>query len=97
MIKKSCSLHCTEPTKAGGRSDKVYHIQLIEHSKTEYTVQFQYGRRGKTLTWGTKTEDTMNFWDANKIFEKKIQHEKKKGYVIIPDPDDLMMIVGLTF
>ncbi len=97
MIKKSCSLHSTEPTKSGGHSDKVYHIQLIEHSSSEYTVQFQYGKRGKKLTWGAKTDDTLGYFAANKIYEKKIEHEKKKGYKVIPDPDDLMMMIGLTF
>jgi len=92
MITKSVSLHNTQ-----GTSDKVYHIQIIQVSKNQYIVTFQYGRRGKKLTYGTKTEEPVTLWEAQRIFQKKQEHEQQKGYKVIPDPEDLLTIIGLSY
>lgn len=62
-----------------GNSDKVYHTQL-EEKDGGYIVNFQYGRRGSTLTAGTKTATPVDYPKAKKIFEKLIAEKLAKGY-----------------
>lgn len=65
--------------KEGG-SDKVYHIQLVEHTDKNFVVNFQYGRRGQSLQTGTKTNTAVTYDKAKKIFDKLVQEKKSKGY-----------------
>ncbi|TAE89972.1 MAG: WGR domain-containing protein [Verrucomicrobia bacterium] len=60
-------------------SDKVYHA-AIEPSGEGYLVTFAYGRRGNTLTTGTKTNFPVTFADATKTFNKLISSKLAKGY-----------------
>ena len=92
MIVKAVSLHCNKDNH-----DKVYYIEILEVAPRKYTVAFQYGRRGKTLKYGTKTEEPVSLWEAEHLFDKKMQDELKKGYHVIPNPDDLMTLVTLMF
>ncbi|MDA0252997.1 MAG: WGR domain-containing protein [Actinobacteria bacterium] len=62
-----------------GSSDKVYHAQ-IEQTPGGYVVTFSYGRRGSTLTTGTKTSSPVDFDSAVKVFDKLIAGKKAKGY-----------------
>lgn len=62
-----------------GSSDKVYHAQLVEKDGGEFAVNFQYGRRGSTLTTGTKIE-TADKAKAEKEFDKLIKSKTSKGY-----------------
>lgn len=63
-----------------GTSDKVYHVQLLSVGNG-YKVAFQYGRRGKSLTYGTKTEEPVNSkWAAEDLYFSLINSKKKKGY-----------------
>ncbi|MFM2297772.1 MAG: hypothetical protein RL117_1479, partial [Verrucomicrobiota bacterium] len=71
---QSASLYCRE-----GNSDKVYHA-AIEPSGEGYLVTFAYGRRGNTLTTGTKTNFPVTFADATKTFNKLISSKLAKGY-----------------
>lgn len=71
---QSASLHYRE-----GNSDKVYHA-AIEPSGEGYIVTFAYGRRGNTLTSGTKTNYPVTFADATKAFNKLINSKLAKGY-----------------
>ena len=64
--------------KEGG-SDKVYQVQLEPENKL-WIVNYQYGRRGSTLTSGTKTESPVEYEKARKIFVKAITEKKAKGY-----------------
>lgn len=70
-----------------GTSDKVYHLQLVQIQKDEslgpseiYVVNFQYGRRGKAMTTGTKTASPVTISEAKHIFRKLLREKLDKGY-----------------
>jgi predicted DNA-binding WGR domain protein len=71
---QSASLHFRE-----GNSDKVYHA-AIEPKGEGYLVTFAYGRRGNTLTTGTKTTSPVSLAEATKIFDKLVASKIAKGY-----------------
>jgi bifunctional non-homologous end joining protein LigD len=62
-----------------GSSDKVYQA-VIEPMGDEFVVNFAYGRRGSTLTTGTKTSSPVDFDTAKNIFTKLVNEKKAKGY-----------------
>ena len=62
-----------------GSSDKVYQA-AIEPKEGGYVVNFAYGRRGSTLTSGTKTSTPVGRIEAEKIFERLVGEKMKKGY-----------------
>jgi len=62
------------------KSDKVYEVDLCEVNGGKYLVNFRYGRRGKPLREGTKTNQPVDLASAEKIFEKLVAEKKKKGY-----------------
>lgn len=62
-----------------GSSDKVYHAQ-IEEKDGGYIVNFQYGRRGSTLTAGTKTKEPIELEKAQKTFNSLVKEKMSKGY-----------------
>ena len=73
-IVKSASLHFRE-----GNSDKVYQA-AVEPKDNGYIVTFSYGRRGNTLTIGTKTDDPLPLETATRVFDKLIASKIAKGY-----------------
>ena len=62
-----------------GSSDKVYQA-VIEPAGGLFVVNFAYGRRGSTLTTGTKTSSPVDYDTAKKIFTKLVNGKKAKGY-----------------
>jgi bifunctional non-homologous end joining protein LigD len=62
-----------------GNSDKVYHA-AIEPKGEGYLVTFSYGRRGNTLSTGTKTTHPVSLAEATKVFDKLIASKLAKGY-----------------
>ena len=62
-----------------GSSDKVYQA-AIEPDGNQFVVNFAYGRRGSTLTTGTKTSSPVDYETAKKIHTKLIGENKAKGY-----------------
>jgi len=62
-----------------GSSDKVYQASL-ESKENGWVVNFAYGRRGSTLTTGTKTSTPVGRIEAEKIFERLVAEKMKKGY-----------------
>jgi len=62
-----------------GGSDKVYQAAL-EPKENGWVVNFAYGRRGSTLTSGTKTSKPVGRIEAEKIFERLVAEKMKKGY-----------------
>jgi bifunctional non-homologous end joining protein LigD len=62
-----------------GSSDKVYQA-AIEPAGELFVVHFAYGRRGSTLTTGTKTSSPVDYDTAKKIFIKLVSEKKAKGY-----------------
>jgi bifunctional non-homologous end joining protein LigD len=71
---KSISLFFKE-----GNSDKEYFVQIVK-SDDKFSVEFQYGRVGNSLTEGTKTPTPVSEAEANKIFDKLVKEKTKKGY-----------------
>ena len=60
-------------------SDKVYQA-AIEPAGSQFVVNFAYGRRGATLTTGTKTSSPVDYPAAKKIYTKLVGEKKAKGY-----------------
>jgi bifunctional non-homologous end joining protein LigD len=71
---QSASLYYSE-----GSSDKEYHAS-IEPKGEGYLVNFAYGRRGNTLTTGTKTTYPVSLHQATKVFDKLVASKLAKGY-----------------
>ena len=62
-----------------GSSDKVYQA-AIEPAGNQFVVNFAYGRRGSTMTTGTKTSSPVDYPAAKKIYAKLVGEKKAKGY-----------------
>lgn len=62
-----------------GSSDKVYNVE-IQKGTTGYEVLFAYGRRGNTLTTGTKTAGQVTYDKALAVFGKLVTEKMGKGY-----------------
>jgi len=62
-----------------GSSDKVYQA-AIEPAGNGFVVNFAYGRRGATLTTGTKTSSPVDIDAAKQIYAKLVREKKAKGY-----------------
>jgi len=63
-----------------GSSDKVYNVWMREVGPNQFMVEFTYGRRGSTLTAGSKTTSPVSLAAAEKIFDKLIKEKQAKGY-----------------
>lgn len=65
-----------------GSSDKVYHAAIEPAAGTEdrFLVTFAFGRRGGTLSSGTKTPSPVPFDDARKIYDRLVKEKTAKGY-----------------
>jgi predicted DNA-binding WGR domain protein len=62
-----------------GSSDKVYQAS-IKPAGNQFVVNFAFGRRGSTLTTGTKTSSPVDYPTAQKIYSKLVSEKKSKGY-----------------
>jgi bifunctional non-homologous end joining protein LigD len=62
-----------------GSSDKEYHVR-IEPKDSRYIVTVAYGRRGSTLSTGTKTNSPVDLEEATKVFMRLVTEKKAKGY-----------------
>src|ERR1035437_2430826 len=62
-----------------GTSDKVYRA-AIEAADNGFVVNFAYGRRGATLSTGTKTTMPVTYGEATSIYEKLVLSKTAKGY-----------------
>lgn len=80
-IIKAVMLHCT----AGG-ADKIYKIEMLEGADG-CLVNYANGRRGSTMTGGTKTAKPVTQLAAAKIFDKLMREKIAKGYVVIDGGD----------
>lgn len=67
-----------------GSSDKVYQTS-IEPQGEGFVVNFAYGRRGSTLSTGTKTQAPVDYNTAKTIYDKLIREKMAKGYTEGPD------------
>ncbi len=62
-----------------GSSDKIYQASL-EPKDGGYVVNFAYGRRGATLTAGTKTQTPVSYDEARRIYDRLVAEKTAKGY-----------------
>lgn len=62
-----------------GSSDKVYQVSL-EPAGEGFLVSFAYGRRGSTLSTGTKTSHPVPFDEAKSIYDRLVREKMAKGY-----------------
>jgi bifunctional non-homologous end joining protein LigD len=67
-----------------GSSDKVYQA-WIEPQGDLFLVNFAFGRRGTTLSTGTKTQTPVDHDTATRIFNKLVSEKKAKGYTEGPE------------
>jgi bifunctional non-homologous end joining protein LigD len=67
-----------------GSSDKVYQAS-IESQGELLVVNFAYGRRGSTMTTGTKTQTPVDYDSARNIYDQLVREKKAKGYTEGPD------------
>ena len=62
-----------------GNSDKIYQA-AIEPKDGGFVVNFAYGRRGSTLSTGTKTPSAVPYDEAKVIYDKLVREKTAKGY-----------------
>ena len=62
-----------------GSTDKVYQASL-EQSGDLWVCNFAYGRRGSTMSTGTKTPKPVEYALAKKAYDKVVTEKKAKGY-----------------
>ncbi len=66
-----------------GKSDKVYEVDLVEQSgfdAARYSVNFRYGRRGRSLTEGTKTARPLTLAEAEAVYQSIVVSKTNSGY-----------------
>lgn len=79
-----------------GSSDKVYHAEIVP-TDTGYTVNFRYGRRGGTLTCGTKTAVPIALAAAQKLYNKLVADKTAKGYVAADSDSSSAPVSGTPY
>lgn len=83
MKPEKVNLHFKE-----GASDKVYLASLDEVANNRFVVNFAYGRRGATLTTGTKTKAPLAYELAKNIYDKLVKSKTATGYIPRADGPD---------
>jgi bifunctional non-homologous end joining protein LigD len=63
-----------------GSSDKVYQCAVEPTGEGQFVVTFAYGRRGSTLSTGTRTNSPVSYDDAKRIYDKIVREKMAKGY-----------------
>lgn len=63
-----------------GSSDKVYQCAIEPADRDSYIVTFAYGRRGGTLSTGSKTSRPISYDEAKRIYDKLVREKMAKGY-----------------
>jgi hypothetical protein len=78
VIVRDIKLYFTQLPK----NDKVYFMTLEKDPKFKncYNVNFQFGKRGRNLTPGTKTKIPVMLAEAQRIFNSIVQEKEKEGY-----------------
>jgi len=62
-----------------GSSDKIYQASIAAQG-SGYVVQFAYGRRGSTLSTGTKTTAPVSYGEAKRVYDTLVTEKTRKGY-----------------
>ena len=84
MIQSTTSIASASLEFREGNSDKLYQAAIESHGDG-YVVNFAYGRRGSTLTLGTKTPDPVTLEQAQAIHRKLVASKVAKGYRMTGD------------
>lgn len=63
-----------------GSSDKVYQCAIEPAGDGRFSVTFAYGRRGSTLSTGTKTSRPVSYDEAKRSYDKLVREKMAKGY-----------------
>jgi bifunctional non-homologous end joining protein LigD len=63
-----------------GSSDKVYQAAVEPAGEGLFAVTFAYGRRGSTLSTGSKTSSPVSYDEAKRILDKLVRDKTAKGY-----------------
>lgn len=63
-----------------GSSDKIYQCAVEPAGDGRFAVTFAYGRRGTTLSTGSKTSEPVGYDAAKRIFDKLVREKMAKGY-----------------
>lgn len=64
-----------------GNSDKEYHAEIVSVAGGS-VVNYRYGRRGSSLSVGTKTSVPVEFTQAKKIYDKLVKDKLSRGYTL---------------
>ena len=80
MSVKEAVLKATSLYYRSEGSDKVYNAWIEAVGTDQFLVNFSYGRRGSTLTLGTKTASPVSKEAADKVYSKLLQEKTSKGY-----------------
>jgi WGR domain len=77
-VVKSIKLYYTQLPK----NDKVYFMEIVKDPKFKncYNVNFEFGKRGRGLTPGTKTKIAVTLAEAQRIYDAIVVEKKKEGY-----------------
>ena len=63
-----------------GSSDKVYQCAIEPAGNGRFAVTFAYGRRGSTMSTGSKTSSPVSYEEAKRIYDKLVREKMAKGY-----------------
>ena len=63
-----------------GSSDKVYQCAIEPAGNDRFAVTFACGRRGSTMSTGTKTSTPVSHDEAKRVFDKLVREKLAKGY-----------------
>ncbi len=72
-----------------GSSDKVYQASIRPQGEG-FMVHFAYGRRGSTLSTGTKTPSPVTRNEAKRIYDRLIHEKTSKGYLPGNDAGEIL-------
>lgn len=67
--------------KKDERSDKEYHLDLVEVEGGLWSVNYRNGKRGGTLQSGKKTPAPVSYAEAKKKYDAVVKEKTRDGYV----------------
>lgn len=79
LVSESDVLEAVSLYFTSGSSDKEYHAR-IEAADGGFIVTVAYGRRGASLSTGTKTKSPVDHAAALKVLNKLVAEKQAKGY-----------------
>lgn len=65
----------------GGKSPKLYEVEMAEVGADRFVVNFRYGKQGEPLKAGTKTTFPVNSAEAERVYAQLVSSKTEAGYV----------------